>query len=110
MNKSELLSHLAKDSGLTVKETNVFLNSFVKVVTKVLSKKDKVSLVGFGTFVTVDRAERNGVNPLTGKALKIPAKTAPKFRAGKSLRDAVAGVTKVKSAKKETVKKVVKKK
>ena len=105
MNKSELLSHIAKDTGLSLKDSGAFLSSFVKVVTKVLSKKDKVSLVGFGTFGIVERGARNGVNPRTGKTIKIAAKTAPKFKPGKLLKDAVSGAVKVKSTKKEVVKK-----
>ena len=110
MNKIELLSSIAKDSGLTIKDSGLFLNSFIKVVTKVLSEKDKISLVGFGTFVVVDRKARVGVNPRTGKALKIPAKSAPKFKAGKVLKEAVSGEVKTKTAVKTPVKKPVKKK
>ena len=54
-----------------------------------MKKGDKVSLVGFGTFETRKRAERNGINPQTKKAIKIPATNAPVFKAGKALKDSV---------------------
>ena len=67
------------------------VKAFVDVVSKQLKKKDKVQLVGFGTFETTKRAARTGKNPQTGAAIKIHAATVPKFKAGKALKDAVNG-------------------
>lgn len=89
MNKTELIEAMAKESGLTKKDAEKALNAFVTVTTGALKKKDKVQLVGFGTFEAVKRAARKGVNPQTGKAIKIPAAVAPKFKPGKGLKDAV---------------------
>ncbi|MCR5771136.1 MAG: HU family DNA-binding protein [Butyrivibrio sp.] len=89
MNKSELVDAIAKETGLSKKDSDAAVKAFVDTVTKALKKKDKVQLVGFGTFETVKRAARNGKNPQTGATIKIPASTAPKFKAGKALKDAV---------------------
>ena len=89
MNKAELVSAMAEKSGLTKKDAESALNSFVEVVSERLSKKDKIQLVGFGTFETRKRAARTGRNPQTGKELKIAAATVPAFKAGKALKDKV---------------------
>jgi DNA-binding protein HU-beta len=89
MNKSELVDAIAKETGLSKKDSDAAVKDFVDTVTKALKKKDKVQLVGFGTFETVKRAARNGKNPQTGATIKIPASVAPKFKAGKALKDAV---------------------
>ena len=89
MNKSELVDAIAKETGLSKKDSDAAVKAFVDTVTKALKKKDKVQLVGFGTFETVKRAARNGKNPQTGATIKIPASVAPKFTAGKALKDAV---------------------
>jgi len=89
MNKSELVDAIAKETGLSKKDSEKAVKAFVDVVSKTLKKKDKVQLVGFGTFETVKRAARTGKNPQTGEAIKIPASTAPKFKPGKALKDAV---------------------
>ena len=89
MNKSELVDAIAKETGLSKKDSDAAVKAFVDTVTKSLKKKDKVQLVGFGTFETVKRAARNGKNPQTGATIKIPASVAPKFKAGKALKDAV---------------------
>ena len=89
MNKSELVDAIAKETGLSKKDSDAALKAFVDTVTKALKKKDKVQLVGFGTFETAKRAARSGKNPQTGAAIKIPASIAPKFKAGKALKDAV---------------------
>lgn len=89
MNKSELVDAIAKETGLSKKDSEKAVKAFVDVVSKTLKKKDKVQLVGFGTFETVKRAARTGKNPQTGAAIKIPASTAPKFKPGKALKDAV---------------------
>ena len=89
MNKSELVDAIAKETGLSKKDSDAAVKALVDTVTKALKKKDKVQLVGFGTFETVKRAARNGKNPQTGATIKIPASVAPKFKAGKALKDAV---------------------
>ncbi len=89
MNKSELIDAIAKETGLSKKDSGKAVDAFVDTVTKALKKKDKVQLIGFGTFETAKRAARTGKNPQTGAAIKIPASIAPKFKAGKALKDAV---------------------
>lgn len=89
MNKSELVNAMSEETNLTKKDVEAVLNSFVNVVSGALENKDKVQLVGFGTFETRERAERKGKNPQTGEELKIPACTAPAFKAGKALKDRV---------------------
>lgn len=90
MTKSELVDRIAAKSGLTKAAAEKALNAFTSSVTDALKKGDKVTLVGFGTFSTVKRAARKGRNPQTGKEIKIKASTAPKFKAGKSLKDSVS--------------------
>lgn len=89
MNKKDLVAKLAEDAGTTKKDAEAVLNSFMDTVGQVLAKGDKISLVGFGTFETSERSARKGRNPQTGKEIDIPAKTLPKFKAGKSLKDKV---------------------
>jgi len=89
MNKSELVNMMSQKSNMTKKDTESALNAFIESITETLKKGDKVSLVGFGTFETRKRAERNGINPQTKKAIKIPATNAPAFKAGKALKDSV---------------------
>jgi len=89
MNKTELIDAIAKEAGLSKKDAGNALNAFTNAVTKELKKKGKVQLVGFGTFETAKRAARTGRNPQTGKEIKISASVAPKFKAGKALKDAV---------------------
>ncbi|WP_026504935.1 HU family DNA-binding protein [Butyrivibrio sp. NC3005] len=89
MNKTELIDAIAKESGLSKKDSEAAVKAFVDVVTKALKKKEKVQLVGFGTFDTVKRAAREGKNPQTGETINIAASVAPKFKAGKALKDAV---------------------
>lgn len=89
MTKSELVDKIAAKSELTKAAAEKALNAFTSSVTDALKKGGKVTLVGFGTFSTTKRAARKGRNPQTGKEIKIKASTAPKFKAGKSLKDAV---------------------
>ena len=89
MNKTELVAAIADSADLTKKDAEKAVNSFTEVITKALKKGDKVQLVGFGTFEVVKRAAREGRNPQTGKAMKIKASRAPKFKAGKALKDAL---------------------
>ncbi len=89
MNKTELIDALAAKTGLTKKDSEATLNAFVQTVAEQLAKGDKVSLVGFGTFEVSERAAREGRNPQTGETMKIAASKAPKFKAGKALKDQV---------------------
>jgi len=67
------------------------LDELVTVITDALVKGDKVDIIGLGKFETVERAERNGVNPQTKQPIVIPAKKAPKFKPAKALKDKVEG-------------------
>ena len=91
MNKAELIAAIAAETGDTKKAAEAAVNAFVSVVTKSLAKGEKVQLVGFGSFDVRKRAARKGRNPQTGKEMKIAAKKAPVFKAGKALKDAVNG-------------------
>ena len=103
MNKAELVSKIAEKSGLTKKDSELALNAFMAAVEEPLVKKEKVQLVGFGTFETRERAEREGRNPRDPqKTIKIPKSTAPVFKAGKGLKEKVNAPA---SAKKATKKK-----
>lgn len=99
MNKTELVAAMAEKAELSKKDTEKALKAFTEVVTAELKKGDKIQLVGFGTFEVADRAARTGKNPQTGKEIKIPASKAPKFKAGKALKEAVN--TPVKASKKK---------
>jgi len=85
MNKAELVSKIADDSGLSKTQSNAALDSFVDAVTKALKSGDKVTLVGFGTFSVSKRNARTGRNPQTGATIKIKAKKVARFKAGKEL-------------------------
>ena len=91
MNKTELVEAIAKKAGLSKKDSAAAVDAFVETVTTALKKKDKVALVGFGTFQTSKRAARTGRNPQTGAEIKIKASTVPQFKAGKALKDMVNG-------------------
>lgn len=89
MTKAELISAVAEKSGLKKVEAEKAVAAFIASVTTALKKGDKLSLVGFGTFGTAKRAARKGQNPQTGKKINIPAATVPKFKPGKTLKEAV---------------------
>ncbi|HOY67609.1 MAG TPA: HU family DNA-binding protein [Candidatus Ozemobacteraceae bacterium] len=89
MNKQELLKTVAKKAAITNVESEAVLKAFVDSIKDTLKKGDKVQLVGFGSFVTVKRAARKGVNPKTKKSINIPAKRVAKFVPGKELKDQV---------------------
>ena len=89
MNKAEIIARIARDAGLTKSDALKAVDALVDNVTKALKKGDKVTLVGFGTFAISRRKARAGRNPQTGEPLKIPARRAPRFAAGKELKEAV---------------------
>ena len=89
MNKTELVAAMAENADLSKKDAEKALKPFIEVVTDELKKDEKVQLVGFGTFEVAQRAAREGRNPLTGEKMQIKASKAPKFKAGKALKDAV---------------------
>ena len=89
MNKAELVAAIAAKTELSKKDSEKALKAFIDVVSEELKKGEKVQLVGFGTFEVAKRAARTGRNPQTGKEMKIAASKAPKFKAGKSLKDEI---------------------
>ena len=89
MNKSELIDAIAASAGLTKADAGRAIDATIAEITKALKKDESVTLVGFGTFKVTHRAARNGRNPRTGAELKIAARKAPSFSAGKTLKDAV---------------------
>lgn len=90
MNKAELVASIAEKSGLTKKDSELALNSFMKSVEEELKTGGKVQLVGFGTFEVRDRKARKGRNPKDPKqVINIPASKAPVFKAGKALKEAM---------------------
>lgn len=89
MNKTELVAAMAEQTGLSKKDSEAALKAFIGTVTDELVKGEKVQLVGFGTFEVTQRAAREGQNPMTGEKMMIPASKAPKFKAGRGLKDAV---------------------
>ena len=89
MNKQELIAAVAAEANITKAEANKALDALTDSVTKALKKGDSVTLIGFGTFKVSQRAARTGRNPQTGKELKIAARKAPGFSAGKALKDAL---------------------
>lgn len=90
MTKAELVEQMAKEAGISKAAASKALSSFVDAIKKTLKKKDgKITLVGFGTFAKVRRKARQGVNPATGEKIKIKARNAVRFKAGKSLKDTI---------------------
>lgn len=87
MNKTELIAAIAEKTELSKKDSEKALKAFIEVVTEELKKGEKIQLVGFGTFEVSERAARTGRNPQTGEEMTIPASKAPKFKAGKALKD-----------------------
>ncbi len=97
--KADLVDKVAKEVELTKATAGKAVAAVINNIKDAVAKGSDVTLIGFGSFTTVKRAARNGRNPQTGKAMKIPAKTVPKFKPGKSLREAVAAKKTRKKAK-----------
>ena len=89
MNKTELVAAIADRAELSKKDAEKALKAFTDVVAEELKKDGKVQLVGFGTFEVSKRAAREGRNPQTGEVMPIAASKAPKFKAGKALKDMI---------------------
>ncbi|HHJ00863.1 integration host factor [Candidatus Aerophobetes bacterium] len=89
MNKAELVDAVAAEVGLSKKDVNNVIDALISAITDSLARKEKVTLVGFGTFQVQRRKTRQGVNPQTRAKITIPAKDVPKFKPGKALREAV---------------------
>ena len=89
MNKAELAEAIANKVGLTKNQTTEILDAVEETITATIKGGGEVTLTGFGTFSARKRAARMGVNPKTGAKIHIPAMKVPKFRAGKSLKDAI---------------------
>ena len=85
MTKADLVGVMAKEADITKAAAALALDAYVAAVAKELKKGGRIGLVGFGTFSVVKRKAREGRNPQTGKAIKIPAKKVVKFKAGKEL-------------------------
>ena len=83
MNKSELIAAVAEKAGMTKKD------ALLETIKTTVAKKQKVQLIGFGTFEPRVRAARTGKNPRTGEAIKIAKATVPAFKAGKAFKDVV---------------------
>jgi DNA-binding protein HU-beta len=96
MNKTELIEKLAKKTGLTLKDAGMAVNTIFDatpgkgIIAVELDAGGKVTLPGFGTFKTVHREERTGINPKTKETITIPAKNYAVFKAGKTLKDRVS--------------------
>ena len=89
MNKAELIDAVASRAGLTKTDAAGAVDAMFDAITNALSNRNTVSLIGFGTFSTTDRAARTGRNPRTGETINIAATCVPKFKAGKGLKEAV---------------------
>ena len=89
MNKTELIAVVAEKAELSKKDAEKALKAFTDVVAEELKKGEKIQLVGFGTFEVSERAARTGRNPQTGAEMTIAASKAPKFKAGKALKDSL---------------------
>lgn len=89
MTKTELVAAMTEKAELSKKDAEAALKAFTETVAEELKKGEKIALVGFGTFEISERAAREGRNPSTGEPMKIAASKAPKFKAGKALKDAI---------------------
>lgn len=89
MNKAELIAAMSENADITKKDAEKALKAFLEITTDALKQKKNVQIIGFGTFMAIERPERNGVNPSTGEKIKIKKSIAVKFKAGKPLKDIV---------------------
>jgi DNA-binding protein HU-beta len=89
VNKAELVDLVAKEAGTTKKDAEMVINKAMETIIRAVSRGDKVTLVGFGTFELRQRKARTGRNPKTNEPLHIPAKRVAGFRVGKEFSEAV---------------------
>ena len=89
MNKAQLIEAVAKQTKATKVDAEMILNTALDTIKKSVKKGEDVTLIGFGTFTKSKRKARTGRNPQTGKEIKIPAMTVPRFRAGKEFKDSI---------------------
>ena len=89
MNKTELVAAVAEKAEITKKDAAAAVEAVFEVIGDEMQKKEKVQLIGFGTFQTSARKARTGRNPRTGETIKIAAATVPSFKAGKALKEKV---------------------
>ena len=89
MNKVELTKSVATRTGATQKDAAVYVDAVIESIKDGMIEDGKVQIVGFGTFEVTERAAREGRNPRTGEMMSIAASKAPKFKAGKALKDIV---------------------
>lgn len=87
MNKSQLVESIAKNSGLTQKDSEKALEGFIEGVKEGLKSDQSVQLIGFGTFSVGERSARTGINPRTGEKIEIAASKSVKFKAGAKLKE-----------------------
>lgn len=104
MNKSELVEAAAKEAGLTQIDTARALNAIMDIIIKTVAKREEITLVGFGSFKSYERAARTGQNPRTRDPIEIPAAILPKFSAGSKFKTAVSEANPI-NAKKSSKKK-----
>ena len=90
MTQKEIIENLSETCGLTKVETKNFIDSFSELAKKEVKKNGEFVVPNMGKLLKVKRKARNGRNPATGEAIKIPAKTTVTFRVGKAIKDAVA--------------------
>ncbi len=91
MKKNDLIAKMADINGMSKKDNEAVLNSFIDAITESLKAGEKINLIGFGSFEVKERAERQGVNPKTKEAITIKASKSPVFKAGKNLKEIVNG-------------------
>lgn len=89
MTKSELITLVAEKGEFSKKDAEKAINAVTGAITDALICGEKVQLIGFGTFEVREHAEKKGINPKNKQPITIPAKKAPAFKAGKTLKDAV---------------------
>lgn len=89
MTKAELVTNIAQQAGISKKAAGMALDAIVVAIQDVLKKSERIRIADLGSFSVVQRKARQGVNPRTGKPIKIPSTKAPKFTAAKALKDAV---------------------
>ena len=88
MNKTELVAAVAEKAEISKKDADSAVNAVIESIIEAVASKDKVQIVGFGTFEARERKEKIGKNPRTGEEIKIAASVVPAFKAGKPFKDA----------------------